>query len=145
MADLDTDNEKSIITLVSFKDFDMLFTGDAGVEAFNRIKQNIPHKIEVLKVGHHGGFNVVDDKMLEHLNTKVSIISTGQNIYGHPNRGTVDILRHTDIFRTDRHNAIKISSDGEIYKIYTYNPDKHKFELSKEYSILNPLTDKNKT
>ena len=128
-----TDNEHSIITLVTYKDFDMLFTGDAGVEAFSKVKKDIPHNIEILKVGHHGGFNVVNDKMLEHLNTKVSLISTGLNMYGHPNIGTLDILRHTDIFRTDRHNAIEISTNGENYRVYTYNPDKLKFELSKEY------------
>ena len=131
-----TDNEKSIITLVSYNDFDMLFTGDAGVEAFNTVKKNIPHKIEVLKVGHHGGYNVVNNNMLEHLNTKVSIISTGLNVYGHPNAGTLDTLRYTDIFRTDRHNAIKINTDGKIYKVSTYIPDKQKFELSKKYETL---------
>ena len=130
------DNEKSIISLVSFKDFDMLFTGDAGVDAFNNIKTNIPHKIEILKVGHHGGSHVVDSKMLEHLNTKVSIISTGTNVYGHPTKGTLDILRHTDIFRTDRHNAIKINTDGMHYDVYIYRPEKHKFELSKKYEII---------
>ena len=133
----ETDNEKSIITLVSFKDFDMLFTGDAGIEAFENIKKDIPHKIEILKVGHHGGYNVVNNKMLEHLNTKVSIISTGPNVYGHPTRGTLDILRNTDIFRTDRHNAIKINSDGNFYNIFIYRPDKHKFELSKHYETIN--------
>lgn len=132
----ESDNEKSIISLVSFKDFDMLFTGDAGVEAFNKIKKNLPHKIEILKVGHHGGSNVVDSKMLEYLNTKVSIISTGPNVYGHPAKGTLDVLRNTDIFRTDRHNAIKINTDGIKYNIYIYRPDKHKFELSKEYAAI---------
>ncbi len=130
------DNEKSIITLLSYKDFDILFTGDAGVETFNNIKQNIPHKIEILKVGHHGGARVVDREMLEHLNTQVSIISTGPNIYGHPNKGTLDILRNTDIFRTDRHNAIKIITDGTQYKMYIYRTDKHKFELTKQFETI---------
>ena len=130
------DNEKSIITLLSYKDFDILFTGDAGVETFNNIKQNIPHKIEILKVGHHGGARVVDREMLEHLNTQVSIISTGPNIYGHPNKGTLDILRNTDIFRTDRHNAIKIITDGTQYKMYIYRTDKHKFELTKQIETI---------
>lgn len=134
--DEETDNEKSIITLVSFKNFDMLFTGDAGITAFNRLKKNIPHKIEILKVGHHGGSHVVDSKMLEHLNTEVSVISTGVNVYGHPDAGTLDTLRNTDIYRTDRHHAIKINTDGESYKIYIYRPDKHKFELSKEHKTI---------
>ncbi len=133
MANAQEDNEKSIITLLSFKDFDMLFSGDAGIGAFEQLKNEIPHNVEVLKVGHHGGPNVINTSMLNHLNTQVSIISTGPNAFGHPNRGTLDILRNTDIYRTDRHNSIKITSDGKAYKVLLFNPSKHKYEISKEY------------
>lgn len=129
------DNEKSIITLLQYKNFDMIFMGDAGVEAFEQLKEDIPHQIEVLKVGHHGGPNVVNSSMMNHLNTKVSIISTGPNSFGHPNRGTLDILRNTDIYRTDRHNSIKIITDGTQYKVYLFNPSKRKYEISKQYFI----------
>lgn len=127
------ENENSIITLLQYKDFDMLFTGDAGVTAFNIIKKDIPKEVEVLKVGHHGGPNVVDSNMLSHLNNKISIISTGFNTFGHPNKGTIDILRKTDIFRTDRHNSIKISSDGKDYTILTYDKNKKKYLVAKTY------------
>lgn len=133
MANAQEDNEKSIITLLSFKDFDMLFSGDAGIGAFEQLKNEIPHNVEVLKVGHHGGPNVINTSMLNHLNTQVSIISTGPNAFGHPNRGTLDILRNTDIYRTDRHNSIKITSDGNNYKILLFNPSKHRYEISKQY------------
>lgn len=132
LAEAEEDNEKSIITLLSYKDFDMLFTGDAGTDAFNQLKKDIPHNIEVLKVGHHGGPNVVSSEMLNHLNTKVSVISTGPNAFGHPNKGTLDILRKTDIYRTDRHNSIKIISDGQRYTMYTFNKDKKKYQKSKD-------------
>lgn len=131
-ANSEEDNEKSIITLLSYKDFDMLFTGDAGIKAFNKLKKDIPHNIEILKVGHHGGPHVVNSEMLNHLGTKVSIISTGPNAFGHPNRGTLDILRKTDIYRTDLNNSIKISSDGKIYTIYTFDRYKKKYKKSKE-------------
>lgn len=132
LAEAEEDNEKSIITLLSYKDFDMLFTGDAGTDAFNQLKKDIPHNIEVLKVGHHGGPHVVSSEMLNHLNTKVSVISTGPNAFGHPNKGTLDILRKTDIYRTDRHNSIKIITDGQRYTMYTFNKDKKKYQKSKD-------------
>ena len=132
LAEAEEDNEKSIITLLSYKDFDMLFTGDAGTDAFNKLKKDIPHNIEVLKVGHHGGPHVVSSEMLNHLNTKVSVISTGPNAFGHPNKGTLDILRKTDIYRTDRHNSIKIITDGQRYTMYTFNKDKKKYQKSKD-------------
>lgn len=132
LAKAEEDNEKSIITLLSYKDFDMLFTGDAGTDAFNQLKKDIPHNIEVLKVGHHGGPHVISSEMLNHLNTKVSVISTGPNAFGHPNKGTLDILRKTDIYRTDRHNSIKIITDGQRYTMYTFNKDKKKYQKSKD-------------
>ncbi len=135
-ANLKEDNEKSIITLLSYKDFDMLFTGDAGIGAYEQIKSQLPQNIEILKVGHHGGNNVVNSEMLKAMNTQVSIISTGPNAFGHPTAGTLDILRNTDIYRTDRHNSIKINSDGKTYKIYTFNPTKHKYILSKRFFVL---------
>lgn len=127
----DTDNECSTITLVSYKDFDMLFMGDAGVKSFEQVQKDIPNKIEVLKVGHHGGPKVVNEQMLNYLNNEVSLISTGVNYFGHPNKGTLDILRKTEILRTDILHSIKISTDGKIYKIYTYTNTDKKYELYK--------------
>ena len=60
---------------MSYKSFDMLFMGDAGVETFNLIKHDIPHNVEVLKVGHHGGAGVVDSSMLEYLGIPVYIVN----------------------------------------------------------------------
>ena len=127
----DTDNECSTITLVSYKNFDMLFMGDAGVKSFEQVQKDIPNKIEVLKVGHHGGPKVVNEQMLNYLNNEVSLISTGVNYFGHPNKGTLDILRKTEILRTDIHHSIKNSTDGKIYKIYTYTNTDKKYELYK--------------
>lgn len=126
-------NENSIITLLSYKDFDMIFMGDAGIESFDKVKKDIPHNVEVLKVGHHGGPRVVDYDMIEHLGTKVSVISTGINYFGHPNKGTLDILRNTEILRTDLLNSIKISTDGNVYKIYSYDPHDKNYEFRQKF------------
>ena len=135
-ADLKEDNEKSVITLLTYKDFDMIFMGDAGIESFNELKKDIPSNVEVLKVGHHGGPNVVNEDMLKSLNSQVSIISTGPNMFGHPNKGTLDILRKTDIYRTDRHNSVKITSNGDAYNVWLYNTVLHKYVLSKKYNLV---------
>ena len=124
----DSDNESSVMTLLSYKDFDMLFTGDAGVEAFRRIESRLPERVEVLKVGHHGAARVVDEAYIKRLGAEVSVISTGQNNYGHPNKGTLDILRDTAIYRTDKNNSIKITTDGAIYETYTFNSGSKRYE-----------------
>jgi competence protein ComEC len=131
----DESNGNSIITLISYRDFDMLFMGDAGIESFNQVKKDIPHDIEVLKVGHHGGPNVVDEDMLKHLNNRISLISTGTNYFGHPNKGTLDILRNTEILRTDLLNSIKITSDGNTCNTYSYSPEKKKYQAISTFRI----------
>lgn len=129
-------NLSSTITLLSYKDFDMLFMGDAGVESFNKVKTNIPNKVEVLKVGHHGGPYVVDENMLKHLNSEVALISTGVNMFGHPNKGTLDLLRNTIVLRTDLLNSVKIATDGETYKIFSYDTHDKKYNLKEKiYTI----------
>lgn len=132
----DASNACSIITLVTYKNFDMLFMGDAGTDSFNTLKGYIPHNVEVLKVGHHGAADVTDENMIKHLGNKVSLISTGINSYGHPNQGTLDILRNTIILRTDYLNSIKISSDGELYKLYSYDNKKKEYKLKEELKTL---------
>ena len=126
-ADKDNDNENSIITLLEYGDFETLFMGDAGIEAFNGVKKDIPQNVEVLKVGHHGAKGVVNSDMLNYLNSDVSIISTGKNSYGHPGRGTLDVLRNTRIYRTDVNNSIKIKSDGACYEVMTFNCQKRRY------------------
>ncbi len=133
----DESNGNSIITLLSYKGFDMLFMGDAGIDAFNQVKKDIPRNVEVLKVGHHGGPQVVDSDMVEYLDNKVSLISTGINYFGHPNKGTLDVLRNTEILRTDLHHSIKITSEGDNFKIYSYDTHDKNYELRYKYKIDN--------
>lgn len=134
-AFLKSDNENSIMTLISYNNFDELFMGDAGIEAFEFVKGKIPSsKVEVLKVGHHGANGVVSNEMLNTLKPDVSIVSTGQNKFGHPTKVTLDTLRNTDIYRTDKHNSIKVSVKSQNYNVYTYDTISHKYELFKKYS-----------
>lgn len=122
----DFENENSIITLVSNKNFEELFMGDAGVMAFEKVKQYLPKDIEILKVGHHGAKNTVNKSMLDKINPQTAIISTGINNYGHPNGVTLDLLeRHrVKVLRTDRKNAFEIKEQNNVYKIYYFANNK---------------------
>lgn len=126
---LDSDNENSVQTLITYKDFDVLFTGDAGVKGFDAIKEHLPSDIEVLKVGHHGAKNVTSAEMLQTINPKIAIISTGINRFGHPSKQTLENLyaQEVKVFRTDYDHAVKITTDGHKIKTYTFNARKKKF------------------
>lgn len=134
-----SENENSIITLVSNNKFDELFMGDAGTTAFEKIQNYLPNNIEVLKVGHHGAKNVVNKRMLDKINPKFAIVSTGPNNYGHPNGVTLNILETHKVktFRTDIQNSIKVVSSPEVYNIQSYNKSDNKY--NQKTSDINPL------
>lgn len=124
-----TDNDNSIITLVSDGNFDELFMADAGLKAFHKIQNLLPNNIEVLKIGHHGAKNVADKNMLKRINPTFTIVSTGQNNYGHPNPYTMYILEHNckKVFRTDYDNSIKIVEKENNYQAFEFSNEKYKY------------------
>ena len=105
----------------------MLFTGDAGIETLNKLKHNLPKDITVLKVGHHGAAGVINKSLAEYFNPKYSVISTGENKFGHPSIYTIETLRNSRILRTDIHNSVKFVADKNGYKVLTYNQKKKKY------------------
>lgn len=123
----DDDNENSIITLLAYNDFKMLFTGDAGINAINSILKELPQDITVLKVPHHGAKGCLDNEIMTKLNPKYSLISVGENKFGHPNLYTLFLLKDTEILRTDVNNSIKIVVNSKGYKIFNYDILKKKY------------------
>ena len=121
------DNESSIITLLTYGEFSMLFTGDAGIETLKKLRTYLPSNITILKVGHHGASGVINKDIAEYLNPKYSIISTGENKFGHPSIYTIEILNNSTILRTDINNAIKIIVNRFGYKVKTYNTKYKRF------------------
>ncbi len=130
----ETDNENSIITLIEMENFQALFMGDAGFNAYNSIRNDLPKmSLEIFKVGHHGAKEAVNTQMVNELEPKISIISTGKNIFGHPNKITLDTLRNTDIYRTDINNSIKVIANRDNYSVLAYDRKHHKYERIKKY------------
>ena len=108
----------------------MLFTGDSGVNSFEDLKKKLPQNVEILKVAHHGAKGTVSEEYLQCIKPKIAIISTGFNIYGHPNDETIDLLKkhNVKILRTDVDNAVKAVLDKNKILLYSYNNNKKRFE-----------------
>lgn len=121
------DNESSVLTLLHYKNFSMLFTGDSGVDTFMKLKNFLPQNITVLKVGHHGANGVVNKEMLEYLNPKYALISTGINKFGHPTIYTVAMLRDRTILRTDINNSIRFVVNDKGYNTFVFDTKKKKY------------------
>ncbi len=96
--------------------------GDAGVLAFNSIKDKLPKNIDILKLGHHGAEGSIDQNMLDKISPKYSIISVGYNKYNHPSFDVIDLLskNNVEILSTKELGAIKMVIEKEDFRIYHF-------------------------
>ena len=118
LDDYENLNNYSPIIKISHGNNTFLFTGDAEEDIEKEVLiNNFNLNSEVLKVGHHGSSTSSSLEFLEKVNPKISIISVGKNnSYGHPTLKTLDNLKRTSLFRTDKDGSIVITSDGNYLK-----------------------------
>ncbi len=117
------DNESSMVLRLSFGQTSFLFTGDIGQISEQNIMENWgPIQSDILKSPHHGSLSSSSDEFLSAVNPMVIVICVGENNrFNFPDPTILERYRKTgaDIYRTDRHGAIEISSDGQMYEIRT--------------------------
>lgn len=115
-------NNDSIITLMSYKDFDVFMPGDAEEkEAASLIATGVKiTPVEVLKAAHHGSRNGLNQEIMTQLSPKLTVISAGKNnSYGHPHLELLNLLRNlgSKVLRTDLDGTIDVVSDGESWGV----------------------------
>ncbi len=106
----------SLIVQVTYKEFDVLLTGDSQKEAFLR-KEFRGEPVDVLQVPHHGSRTGLDERVLSRIRPRLAVISVGKNTYGHPSQEIVDLLGKAGVkaARTDKNGNIEVVSDGETW------------------------------
>ncbi len=112
-------NEDSAILLVEYGAFRVLFAGDAGVLAEERLRGRVG-AVSVLKVGHHGSRSATGETWLRELRPRVAVISSGAgNRYGHPHQEVTErLVRHgIGVWRTDQQGTITITTDGRRMQV----------------------------
>ena len=114
-------NDLSLLLEVRYRGRSVLFTGDLTAK-------NEPELLpdaDLLKVAHHGSNTATSERFLEMTRPEVSIISVGDNNYGHPSEETLLRLEavESDVYRTDQCGAItvRICADG-LLRVKTYLP-----------------------
>jgi competence protein ComEC len=111
-------NENSVVAMLEYRGFRMLFTGDAGFQTESRLLRDRAHiRADVLKVGHHGSAYASSRDFLDAVQPRYTVISAGRhNLFGHPSAKTIDALATAgaEIFRTDRCGAITLVVDATI-------------------------------
>lgn len=126
-------NEDSMVLMVEYQKFRMLFTGDLEGEAEQKLVENVMKqqkdksmlRADVLKAGHHGSANATSETLLEAVMPQIAVLSYGENnIYGHPAEDTTERLRKYGVrmYETAVNGAIMILSDGHGFSCSGYVP-----------------------
>jgi competence protein ComEC len=120
-------NNRSLVMRLQFHQVAILLAGDIEKESEQRILRG-QHtlKADVLKVPHHGSSSSSTLSFLEKVNPTYAMISVGTRAKGrlpHP-----EVLRRFEdlgcrIYRTDRHGAMTVVTDGENIKVIPYKVD----------------------
>lgn len=134
-----TNENDSLVLLISYGNTKFLFTGDIEDDAQTRISDKYQnendeaYKIDLIKMPHHGSssprsINGTGSlyRFLRTFSPDYAVISVGaNNDYGHPHRETLDLLEDAEIkvYRTDLDGDILVKSDGKSLS----------FETSKDY------------
>jgi beta-lactamase superfamily II metal-dependent hydrolase len=120
-----TINNNSIVLSLSYGQIDFLFTGDAEQEAeASMLAEGIVADVEILKVGHHGSRTASTMQFLQVSKPECAIYMAGQgNSYGHPHQETITNLCEigAEIYGTDIHGTVIITTDGETYNLLPSN------------------------
>ena len=115
-------NDTSIILKITYGKTSFLITGDAERDAEQSVlAQDYDLSATVLKVGHHGSKDSTTYPFLREIMPEYAIISVGDNSYGHPTKEVLSRLSdaEVEIYRTDLHGDIIVTSNGETVTIKT--------------------------
>lgn len=98
-TDLGDENSSSIVLYVLYKDYKMLFMGDANFKSEEYLMKNYNlEKIHLLKLGHHGSKSSSNATFLELLSPDLALISAGfDNKFNHPNQETLERLKKLNV------------------------------------------------
>jgi len=120
-------NNQSLVMKIQFKNIGLLLTGDIEKEAeYRMVRKGHPIKADLLKIPHHGSVSSSTLAFLDKVRPSYAILSVSERNtrkLPHP-----EVLRRyerldTRIFRTDKHGAITVITDGERIAIETFLKD----------------------
>lgn len=117
-------NDDSLVLELRYGDVSVLLTGDAGQEYESQPhpveRVGAPPRIRILKVAHHGSRSSTSDAFLDRYAPHAAIVSAGaSNLFGHPSPDVLARFAARDIrmFRTDRHGAVIMETDGRMVRL----------------------------
>lgn len=125
-------NNESIVGRLVYKDFTMMFTGDAELEVESNIwADNSESKLKstILKAGHHGSHTSSSENFVRVVKPEYVLISAGEptdkrggNTYGHPHVEPLELFLNAgipskNILWSWKNGTVTIETDGKNYSV----------------------------
>ncbi|QYO66612.1 ComEC/Rec2 family competence protein [Leptolyngbya sp. 7M] len=119
-----SENDRSLVLLLSYGDRKILFTGDIEAEAERRLlSRNILGKADIVKVAHHGSRTSSLQKFVDVTNPEYAIIPVGRRSqFGHPHEEVISRWQNAGahVLTTGRKGTVTIQTDGETIAVSTF-------------------------
>ena len=115
-------NENSLIIIAKMGGFSAMFTGDITSASEKRVLKEYENiKCTVLGIAHHGSKYSSSLEFLEAVKPKYSVISVGNNSYGHPTTEAIErIAKFSDYtYQTIKNGNIEFRTNGVDLDILT--------------------------
>lgn len=123
------ENNRSLVLKMAVNEVSFLFTGDIEAEAMaelvNAYQGGSGLRSTVFKVPHHGSPYGLEEDFLAAVSPRLAVIQVGaKNNFGHPAPAVLEYWqrRQVPVYRTDRHGAITVLSDGHGVVVKTVLP-----------------------
>jgi competence protein ComEC len=114
-------NNHSLAMKLKFKDIEVLLAADIEKEVeYRLIREGHSLRADILKIPHHGSASSSTPLFLERVKPTYAVLSVGERNIGrlpHP-----EVLKRyqqlgVKIYRTDKHGAVTISTNGEKIEV----------------------------
>lgn len=118
-------NDASLVLNVAYGEQDLLLTGDISSEVEQYLINQYNLEAEILKVAHHGSNYSSSSGFLNEVQTDASVLSYGDNNYGHPGSNVINRLNNigSDIYSTDELGNILFNVTSNSSNPYWVNTD----------------------
>ncbi len=119
-----SENDRSLVTLMSFGRSRLLFTGDLSRPGERVLTALLGTKLRanLLKVGHHGSDSSTTLPFLSQVKPQLALISVGKyNHFGHPGPRALNRIRSVlggNIYRTDQAGDLRVRIYGDKIRIW---------------------------
>lgn len=110
-------NDDSIVLRLEYDGVVVGFAGDISEDVDADVGKKLGD-VDILKVAHHGAETSSSDDFLSYVKPELSIISVGQNTYGHPSEEAIKRLEnYGNVYRTDNYGCVEVIIENGNYRV----------------------------